>query len=108
MRNRGNAGKREPRGQHCSVSFDSPRSEEHTSELQSRSDLVCRLLLEKKNKFINDPATQLTPNTHPVLLCHQWLIRRPPHESCVDNAKHALLLPLRPNKLSHTLSQTHL
>src|SRR2546421_1329691 len=30
------------------------RSEEHTSELQSRSDLVCRLLLEKKN----------SPNTH--------------------------------------------
>src|SRR5699024_9923138 len=27
----------------------SPRSEEHTSELQSRFDLVCRLLLEKKN-----------------------------------------------------------
>src|SRR2546428_11023442 len=27
-----------------------PRSEEHTSELQSRSDLVCRLLLEKKRK----------------------------------------------------------
>src|SRR5690349_24895062 len=27
----------------------SPRSEEHTSELQSRRDLVCRLLLEKKN-----------------------------------------------------------
>src|SRR5206468_3151274 len=27
------------------------RSEEHTSELQSRSDLVCRLLLEKKNDF---------------------------------------------------------
>src|SRR2546421_2229915 len=30
--------------------FERPfRSEEHTSELQSRSDLVCRLLLEKKN-----------------------------------------------------------
>src|SRR5206468_6814651 len=28
------------------------RSEEHTSELQSRSDLVCRLLLEKKNVTI--------------------------------------------------------
>src|SRR2546421_665718 len=28
----------------------SDRSEEHTSELQSRSDLVCRLLLEKKKK----------------------------------------------------------
>src|SRR3970282_1732648 len=27
------------------------RSEEHTSELQSRRDLVCRLLLEKKKKF---------------------------------------------------------
>src|SRR2546421_3432619 len=29
------------------------RSEEHTSELQSRSDLVCRLLLEKKKKNSN-------------------------------------------------------
>src|SRR5207247_7978175 len=28
-----------------------PRSEEHTSELQSRVDLVCRLLLEKKKKI---------------------------------------------------------
>src|SRR3712207_7432273 len=28
-----------------------PRSEEHTSELQSRQYLVCRLLLEKKNKI---------------------------------------------------------
>src|SRR5438874_6192005 len=30
------------------------RSEEHTSELQSRRDLVCRLLLEKKNKRNNN------------------------------------------------------
>src|SRR5690349_23658995 len=30
------------------------RSEEHTSELQSRRDLVCRLLLEKKNKKKNN------------------------------------------------------
>src|SRR2546430_13487415 len=30
-----------------------PRSEEHTSELQSQSNLVCRLLLEKKKKTIN-------------------------------------------------------
>src|SRR2546430_11428465 len=29
--------------------FDRRRSEEHTSELQSQSNLVCRLLLEKKN-----------------------------------------------------------
>src|SRR5699024_12092491 len=32
-----------------------PRSEEHTSELQSRFDLVCRLLLEKKNSCIHAP-----------------------------------------------------
>src|SRR5438034_6472934 len=32
------------------------RSEEHTSELQSHSDLVCRLLLEKKNKLKPLPA----------------------------------------------------
>src|SRR2546427_8816851 len=30
--------------------FDAMRSEEHTSELQSQSNLVCRLLLEKKKK----------------------------------------------------------
>src|SRR2546421_5109453 len=35
------------------------RSEEHTSELQSRSDLVCRLLLEKKkeNRKVNRKMT---------------------------------------------------
>src|SRR2546430_12181066 len=31
-------------------SVEFPRSEEHTSELQSQSNLVCRLLLEKKKK----------------------------------------------------------
>src|SRR6266849_8213476 len=34
-----------------------PRSEEHTSELQSRVDLVCRLLLEKKKKQIRAKIT---------------------------------------------------
>src|SRR2546430_13721478 len=37
------------------------RSEEHTSELQSQSNLVCRLLLEKKNK---------TTPTHPRSATH--------------------------------------
>src|SRR2546430_5187355 len=32
------------------------RSEEHTSELQSQSNLVCRLLLEKKNNRSNNPS----------------------------------------------------
>src|SRR2546430_8828836 len=35
------------------------RSEEHTSELQSQSNLVCRLLLEKKKKNIPKPATRI-------------------------------------------------
>src|SRR2546430_5344901 len=34
--------------------FDRMRSEEHTSELQSQSNLVCRLLLEKKKKKTSD------------------------------------------------------
>src|SRR5690349_23097450 len=34
-----------------------PRSEEHTSELQSRRDLVCRLLLEKKKNTCPLPQT---------------------------------------------------
>src|SRR5690606_39867822 len=34
------------------------RSEEHTSELQSRENLVCRLLLEKKNKTKTTRPTQ--------------------------------------------------
>src|SRR5690625_6248212 len=34
------------------------RSEEHTSELQSRGHLVCRLLLEKKKKIIQDDIIQ--------------------------------------------------
>src|SRR2546428_9339313 len=43
-----------------------PRSEEHTSELQSRSDLVCRLLLEKKK-----------PNN----TCHNTIARSPSNSS---------------------------
>src|SRR5438874_6271851 len=37
------------------------RSEEHTSELQSRRDLVCRLLLEKKNKYTGLPNAFYSP-----------------------------------------------
>src|SRR5947207_8686734 len=40
-----------------------PRSEEHTSELQSHSDLVCRLLLEKKKKK-KKKKKQLNINQH--------------------------------------------
>src|SRR2546430_12115691 len=51
----------------------SPRSEEHTSELQSQSNLVCRLLLEKKKKTI----------THKLNVAQSQpdLRRRGPHAS---------------------------
>src|SRR2546430_4924621 len=39
------------------------RSEEHTSELQSQSNLVCRLLLEKKNTRNNRPPAACVPGT---------------------------------------------
>src|SRR2546427_2098852 len=47
-----------------------PRSEEHTSELQSQSNLVCRLLLEKKKKVRTKLAraehrSQHAPHTPP-------------------------------------------
>src|SRR5256885_2911529 len=40
------------------------RSEEHTSELQSPCNLVCRLLLEKKKQKKRNPATHYIPNTY--------------------------------------------
>src|SRR5688500_19365223 len=60
---RAGARRAEPRGAHDGVRVftcgrirgcrDHERSEEHTSELQSPCNLVCRLLLEKKNKMAN-------------------------------------------------------
>src|SRR2546428_3993748 len=42
------------------------RSEEHTSELQSRSDLVCRLLLEKKKHDCSTPWQSTHPSTEHI------------------------------------------
>src|SRR5438105_7377496 len=76
-----------------------PRSEEHTSELQSRVDLVCRLLLEKKNRIERlgerppEVAQHLLPREiaflHLVeLIFHQ---RRESHlEHIVERALHYL------------------
>src|SRR6267378_8260486 len=41
------------------------RSEEHTSELQSRRDLVCRLLLEKKKQIIIHVLNNINKKTEP-------------------------------------------
>src|SRR2546429_2534935 len=46
------------------------RSEEHTSELQSRLHLVCRLLLEKKKKHPRAQARTLQHLTTPVWMHH--------------------------------------
>src|SRR5687768_18281784 len=45
------------------------RSEEHTSELQSRLHLVCRLLLEKKNPLISSFPTSLCNSLTIILPC---------------------------------------
>src|SRR3989442_11891360 len=52
--------------------FESGRSEEHTSELQSRPHLVCRLLLEKKKNNKNTSFSK-TESSHAV----NW------HQPCV-------------------------
>src|SRR5690349_23084958 len=49
------------------------RSEEHTSELQSRRDLVCRLLLEKKKKTNNT-----LKHTHMIKTIYQTQNTPPP------------------------------
>src|SRR2546429_5084586 len=56
----------------ASSECDSLRSEEHTSELQSRLHLVCRLLLEKKKK---KQYRNLTTPTH-VINCTRPQLRR--------------------------------
>src|SRR2546428_4134968 len=53
------------------------RSEEHTSELQSRSDLVCRLLLEKKKKYETNS--------------YRWHAKRTNKLSTVSHRYHTLL-----------------
>src|SRR5437773_8871616 len=56
------AGRRERSG---SGSAGARRSEEHTSELQSHHDLVCRLLLEKKKNKQNTHPSRETIDQHP-------------------------------------------
>src|SRR2546422_5762976 len=49
------------------------RSEEHTSELQSRLHLVCRLLLEKKKRNLDSPPAKYDPRAEArVRVC--WLV----------------------------------
>src|SRR2546421_3128489 len=52
------------------------RSEEHTSELQSRSDLVCRLLLEKKKRATDPTYDQQRPDVRPSRVSARRACRR--------------------------------
>src|SRR2546421_2950688 len=70
------------------------RSEEHTSELQSRSDLVCRLLLEKKKKGLA-PTLYSAPITGPKLGGTLVRAQRPQqqhHELVEDRVYHPLVM----------------
>src|SRR5204862_2619738 len=62
-----------------------PRSEEHTSELQSRRDLVCRLLLEKKKKKLRFTHSVSTDHTRRPSRLTYLTARRSASRSCIDN-----------------------
>src|SRR2546430_13042378 len=76
------------------------RSEEHTSELQSQSNLVCRLLLEKKNILHQRPLHFNAPphSQDPVL--EPPTAKRPPAQLLRRHYAHLL-------ELSHILSPRH-
>src|SRR5436309_12549472 len=59
-----------PAASHCRNSGGNQehRSEEHTSELQSRENLVCRLLLEKKNQRLNSYTQRSYGSLYHLLL----------------------------------------
>src|SRR2546430_351176 len=66
----------------------SDRSEEHTSELQSQSNLVCRLLLEKKKKINNIISIWRTTNSYEIAHMLHKLSRlfRVKLESTINNS----------------------
>src|SRR2546427_8975453 len=75
-----------------STTEPSPRSEEHTSELQSQSKLVCRLLLEKKKN-----TTTIKTNNHPSKLQSHTKFAHQPLPDHHIHSTHGTL-----HKLSHT------
>src|SRR5256886_6219981 len=75
--------------------IDNERSEEHTSELQSQSNLVCRLLLEKKKKQPSPSRTARPPT--------------PPTQSTITRKYKSYTLPYsqRTTHLSSLIRITH-
>src|SRR2546421_5619667 len=64
----------------------SHRSEEHTSELQSRSDLVCRLLLEKKKNKQTATPNKHAPQLHTDEDCEKRRLCHSNNHKCTDRA----------------------
>src|SRR5207248_4085715 len=80
------------------------RSEEHTSELQSPYDLVCRLLLEKKKKKTRQKRKQQTPPTLRLSATHRHLIITTTYRAPTNRV--SLLPPPRTPLQSHTTKYT--
>src|SRR5437867_6906029 len=89
---------------HCRLQ---PRSEEHTSELQSPYDIVCRLLLEKKTIFraCAKPTTYPSPHTptRPIAMptCTRCSIRANTTTSPRPPSASRLIRPTLPHSLCH-------
>src|SRR5258706_11721101 len=75
------------------------RSEEHTSELQSLTNLVCRLLLEKKKQF-----EELQPLTNLVRLLLPGATLRTPHNPRCTPGRTNPSSPLPPRNLTFSLA----
>src|SRR2546430_7552348 len=85
------------RGESGRLLTPTPRSEEHTSELQSQSNLVCRLLLEKKKHNVSAPAygTRLKPFPRK----QRHLSHHPPHSFALSHAHSRSVAPSRCHRL---------
>src|SRR5256886_2969006 len=76
------------------------RSEEHTSELQSQSNLVCRLLLEKKKTSHRQGGSPRPPRFDAAVSPHR---QRQPTRVC-GGVEHVRPAPHSPARHSHTVS----
>src|SRR5207249_8822935 len=83
-----------------------PRSEEHTSELQSRFDLVCRLLLEKKKSTqLHNIDPKIPLPLHLALTYHLTNLKPPAPQVYFTN--HPILHPRQHHTINYTLLYSH-
>src|SRR5437868_12615770 len=67
------------RSRRYGIGLHAQRSEEHTSELQSRFDLVCRLLLEKKKQRNVMPSSAISESSTAIsITLSEFAIRKEP------------------------------